>query len=58
MRYNDSRDGTNNVEDVLKKYEASLIKKGMINDSGLYPSFFALKQHKALPARQGAHTAW
>ncbi|KAK5195823.1 hypothetical protein LTR92_004764 [Exophiala xenobiotica] len=58
MRYNDIRDGTNHVEGVLKKYEASLIKKGMLNDSGLYPSFFALKQRKALPARQGAHTAW
>jgi hypothetical protein len=58
MRYNDIRDGTNKVEDVLKKYEASLIKKGMLNDSGLYPSFFALKQRKALPAKQGAHTAW
>ncbi|KIW29624.1 uncharacterized protein PV07_05427 [Cladophialophora immunda] len=58
MRYNDSRDGTNNVEDVLVKYKASLVRKGMLNDSGLYPSFFALKQRKALPARQGAHTAW
>jgi hypothetical protein len=58
MRYNDSRDGTNNVEDVLKKYEASLVRKGMLGESGLYPSFFALKQKKAMPARQGAHTAW
>ncbi|EXJ68591.1 uncharacterized protein A1O5_08385 [Cladophialophora psammophila CBS 110553] len=58
MRYNDSRDGTNNVNEVLKKYEASLIRKGMITDSGLYPSFFALKQRQAIPARQGAHTAW
>jgi len=58
MRYNDIRDGTNNTEEVLKKYEASLVRKGMLNDSGLYPSFFALKQEKAFPARQGAHTAW
>ncbi|KIW42237.1 uncharacterized protein PV06_05801 [Exophiala oligosperma] len=58
MRYNDSRDGTNNVQGVLEKYEASLIKKGMLNDSGLYPSFFALKQRSTRPARQGAHTAW
>ena len=58
MRYNDVRDGTKNIEDVLKKYEASLIKKGMFAEDGLYASFFALKQRKAFPARQGAHTAW
>ncbi|KIW12292.1 hypothetical protein PV08_09569 [Exophiala spinifera] len=58
MRYNDSRDGTNNVEGVLEKYEASLVAKGMLNDSGLYPSFFAIKQRAPRPARQGAHTAW
>ncbi|KAI1619414.1 hypothetical protein EDD37DRAFT_216845 [Exophiala viscosa] len=58
MRYNDVRDGTNNIEDVLEKYEASLVKKGMLADDGLYAAFFALKQGKAVPARQGAHTAW
>jgi hypothetical protein len=58
MRYNDVRDGTDQTEEVLKKYEAALIKKGMFLNNGLYASFFALKQGQAMPARQGAHTAW
>jgi hypothetical protein len=57
-RYNDVRDGTNVVSDVLQKYEAALKHKGMIGKDGLYASFFALKQGRAIPARQGAHTAW
>lgn len=58
MRYNDVRDGTDNVHPVLEQYEAALRAKGMFGQDGLYASWFALKQKKALPARQGAHTAW
>ena len=58
MRYNDVRDGTNRVQDVLVKYKAALVEKGMFGQDGLYASFFALKQKKSVPASQGAHTAW
>ncbi len=58
MRYNDVRDGTDNVHEVLRKYEAALKSNGMFGKDGLYASFFALKQRRAMPARQGAHTAW
>jgi hypothetical protein len=59
MRYNDVRHGTNLVEgEILPKYKAALEKKGMLADDGLYASFFAVKQKKAIPARHGAHTAW
>ena len=59
MRYNDVRDGTNIVGDVLPKYRKALEDKGMVGrQDGLYASFYALKQQKPMPARQGAHTAW
>ena len=58
MRYNDSRDGTDNVHDVLKKYKAALVAKGMMKENGLYASWYAVRQQKAMPARQGTHTAW
>lgn len=58
MRYNDVRDGTTLVDEVLDKYKAALAKKGMVGDDGLYASFYAIEQKKAMPARHGAHTAW
>lgn len=58
MRYNDIRDGTDVVHEVLSKYEAALVAKGMFQKDGLYASFFAVEQRRAMPARQGAHTAW
>jgi hypothetical protein len=58
MRLNDVRDGTDIVPDVLEKYKAAVSQNGMVNDDDLYTSFFALKQRKAIAARQGAHTAW
>lgn len=58
MRYNDIRDGTDIVTDVLSKYKPALEKKGMFGKDGLYASFYAVKQQKAIPARHGAHTAW
>ncbi|PWN86758.1 hypothetical protein FA10DRAFT_256634 [Acaromyces ingoldii] len=60
MRLNDSRDGTDHVErQILPKYKAALSAKGMLGRSdGLYASYFAVKQKCAMPAKQGAHTAW
>ncbi|KAK4499812.1 hypothetical protein PRZ48_007998 [Zasmidium cellare] len=58
MRLNDSRDGTNVVEGVLKKYTDALKRKNMIQEDGMCTLFYALDPGKALPSRQGAHTAW
>lgn len=58
MRYNDVRHGTEEVREVLKKYKAALVKKGMIGSDGLYASWYAMRQQKAIPPRQGTHTAW
>jgi hypothetical protein len=61
MRLNDVRDRTEKVKGVLERYERALEEKGMVGGKGggdLYASFFALKQGKSVPARQGAHTAW
>ncbi|KAF2149458.1 hypothetical protein K461DRAFT_260931 [Myriangium duriaei CBS 260.36] len=59
MRYNDIRDGTNVVEEeILPKYRSALRAKGMFGEDGLYASYFAVKQKKAIPAAHGAHTAW
>jgi hypothetical protein len=58
MRYNDVRNGTNVIDEVLPKYKAALHRKGMLREDGLYASFFALKQGQPIPASQGAHTAW
>ncbi|CEL11543.1 hypothetical protein ASPCAL14644 [Aspergillus calidoustus] len=46
MKYNDSRDGTNVVKEVLSKYSAAWKEKGMMGDNGLFiscPITFALR---------------
>lgn len=58
MRYNDVRDGTDNVHEVLKKYKAALIAKGMMGENGLYANFYAVRQQVAVTPSHGAHTAW
>lgn len=58
MRYNDVRDGTDNVQGVLKNYKAALIEKGMMGDHGLYANFYAVRQQIAVTPSHGAHTAW
>jgi hypothetical protein len=40
MRYNDSRDGTKKVDEVLTKYRAAWEKKGMVSPSGLFVDFW------------------
>ena len=58
MRYNDVRDGTDVVSGVLEKYREALKAKGMVQGDGMYASFYAVKQQKPRPARQGGQTAW
>lgn len=58
MRYNDTRDGTDKVDQVLKKYTEALERKGMLQADGLWKSAFLVKQKVAAPAPQASHTAW
>ena len=58
MRYNDSRDGTNEAERVLEKYNAALEKKGMLQPDGLWSAAYLVKQKVVAPAKQANHTAW
>lgn len=47
------------IGNILPKYKQAIREKGFVQrEDGLYTSFFALKQGKAMPARMGAHTAW
>lgn len=58
MRYNDTRDGTEEVDKVLKNYTAALERKGMLQTDGLWKAAFLVKQKVAAPAKQASHTAW
>jgi hypothetical protein len=58
MRYNDVRDGTNIVEDVLKKYTAAWKEKGMVQEDGLFVDFYSPNQDKVAKAQRIGFTAW
>ncbi|KIW92318.1 uncharacterized protein Z519_07302 [Cladophialophora bantiana CBS 173.52] len=58
MKYNDSRDGTNNVEDVLAKYKAAWDKKGMVASNSLLIDFWMVKQDYIVPPTDVGWTAW
>ena len=58
MRYNDSRDGTTKVDEVLTKYKAAWDKKGMVTPSGLFVDMWVVKQDILRPAGDVGWTAW
>lgn len=58
MRYNDVRDGTTVIEDVLGKYKAAWDKKGLVREGGLFPDWWLVKQDHIVPPRDVAFTAW
>lgn len=59
MRYNDSRDGTNKVEEVLDKYRAAWNKKGsLVSSDGLFVDFWMVKQDFIVPPSDVGWTAW
>jgi Linalool dehydratase/isomerase len=58
MRYNDIRDGTNIVEDVLNKYKAAWKSKGMIQENGLFVNWYSPNQDKVQEAPSIGFTAW
>ena len=58
MRYNDVRDGTNIVEEVLKKYTAAWKSKGMIQENGLFVNWYSPNQDKVQEAPGIGFTAW
>ncbi|KAG2417528.1 hypothetical protein HFD88_008747 [Aspergillus terreus] len=67
MRYNDVRDGTDIVSDVLAKYKAAWDAKGMVQPDGLFVDFLLVKQQLRIPPsipfgggppREIGFTAW
>jgi hypothetical protein len=58
MRYNDVRDGTNVLDDVLVKYKNAIREKGLIRDSPVYSDWLFLKQGQAVPAQTVGFMAW
>ncbi|OQU94056.1 hypothetical protein CLAIMM_00474 [Cladophialophora immunda] len=58
MKYNDSRDGTNKVEEVLTKYKIAWDKKGMVSSNGLFVDFWMVKQNHIVPPTDVGWTAW
>jgi hypothetical protein len=60
MRYNDVRDGTNAMDEILPKYKAAWAKKrGMVEgDTNLFVDWWMVKQDFVVPARDLAFSAW
>jgi hypothetical protein len=58
MRYNDVRDGTKIVDDVLKKYSAAWKAKGMIQENGLFVDWYSPNQDRVKEAPSIGFTAW
>ncbi|KAJ4185341.1 hypothetical protein NW759_016986 [Fusarium solani] len=58
IRLNDARDGLNQIEEVLPKYKAAIIKRGMIQPDGTYVDWLYLKQGYTQPAQTIGSVAW
>jgi len=58
MRYNDIRNGTKIVDDVLEKYKAAWAEKGLINENGIFPEFYMIKQDHLMQTKEIGFTAW
>jgi hypothetical protein len=57
-RYNDIRNGTKIIDDVLPKYKAAWAEKGMVSENGLFRRFYLTKQDRVVVSDQIGHTAW
>ncbi|KAH7111559.1 hypothetical protein EDB81DRAFT_848985 [Dactylonectria macrodidyma] len=58
IRYNDVRDGTNKIGDVLANYRKAWNEKGIVSPSGLYVDWLFLKQDRAAPPTGIGFSAW
>lgn len=58
MGYNDTRDGTHVVDDVLTKYKEAWDQRGMVSSDGLLVDWFMVEQASTLPAKDITFTAW
>lgn len=57
-RYNDVRNGTKVIDDVLPKYKAAWAKQGMVSDNGLFRRCYLTKQDMVVVSDEIGHTAW
>ena len=59
MRYNDVRNNTNIVEDVLTKYQEAWAQRGgLVAENGLFRRWYHPRQDKVLTAEELSHSAW
>jgi hypothetical protein len=58
IKYNDGRDGTHKMDDILAQYRAAWDKKGMVAPDGLFVDFWMVKQDFIVPPRDIGWTAW
>lgn len=58
MRYNDVRDGTEIVKEVLEKYSTAIKERAMISSDDLYVDFLAIKRGNVMTAKNVGFTAW
>ncbi|KAK1623689.1 hypothetical protein BDP81DRAFT_331377 [Colletotrichum phormii] len=50
MRYNDVRDGRDTMTQILEKYKAAIVEKGLVRSDGLYAEWLYLKpDHVDMP---------
>jgi hypothetical protein len=58
MRYDDVRDGTKIVDEVIPKYVAAWEEKGMTHENGLTVHCYQPKQDRTVPSADIGFTAW
>ncbi|KEF59604.1 uncharacterized protein A1O9_04450 [Exophiala aquamarina CBS 119918] len=58
IRYNDIRNKTSELDPILMKYLAAWKKKGMIGPTGLFSSYWVVKQDHVVRCDDLLHTAW
>ncbi|KAF2099441.1 hypothetical protein NA57DRAFT_65513 [Rhizodiscina lignyota] len=59
MRYNDVRDGTDTIGEILPKYRAATAERKMIQtDDSLYVNAWRMRQKNVMPAHGLDFTAW
>ncbi|KAL3464929.1 hypothetical protein BJX64DRAFT_275585 [Aspergillus heterothallicus] len=58
IKYNDARDGSNKIGEVLPKYKAAWDKKNMLADNGLFNDWWWVKQDKTMSIQDIGLNAW
>ncbi|KAL8951149.1 MAG: hypothetical protein Q9222_002856 [Ikaeria aurantiellina] len=57
-RYNDVRNNTHVVDDVLTKYKKAWAQRGMISENGLFRKWYQVNQDNVSDGQEISHSAW